>query len=82
MKNRSEMLQIQQLFDVLLPLSDAGRKDYLSLPPELPSAVVEQTLLLLQTDDGNSPLPLLNELLRIPHEQTMNTMLPADQHLG
>ncbi len=63
MKNRSEIPQIQRLFDALLPLSDAGRKEYLALHPDLPSQVVEQTLPMLQADNGDLTLPSLDTFL-------------------
>jgi hypothetical protein len=63
MGEKSELLQIRQLFDVLLPLSEDRRKDYLVFHRELPSGVVGQTQSLLQADHGKGALPPLEELL-------------------
>jgi hypothetical protein len=62
MNRETEFVQIQELFDALLHLSDAAREDYLSSHPELPSEIVEQTVPLLQADRSKVSLPSLDSV--------------------
>jgi hypothetical protein len=64
MSNEIQIQQIMQLFERLLPLNQARRKDYLAGHSELPVHVVEQTNFLLESDAIKASLPSLGALVR------------------
>jgi len=66
MNDESELRDIAQLFEALLPLTNSEREVYLAARLELSSDVVEHTRSLLRADEGNLPLPSLAALLQTP----------------
>jgi hypothetical protein len=73
MGDKIQMPQVVQLFEKLLPLSNAERNEYLALHSELPSDVVAQTLSLLQADKAAASLPSLSTVLGPAHKQAVRT---------
>lgn len=75
MNEMNELSQVFELWSALSPLDHMEQKNYLAAHPELPANVIEQALILLRDDDGDSQLPPVDALL-----DELERLIPCKSH--
>jgi tetratricopeptide (TPR) repeat protein len=72
MSEQGRLQSIRRLFEILFPLSNSEREDYLASHPEFSEIEVKQALQLLQADGDESALPPVDTILPsifVPHKE-------------